>query len=237
MVENQGRRAAKDSPQSAMHFVHRSAEAIRAGSAGLSQYRAERKALIFWARARGLLLHHTFIEQFEFIGEGAEDRVYWDRFISNRAVKSTLQNRFGFSTQREDLSATPVEYLNRLARQNHLFGDDISILGVFVTDDESHVEIVTSQPWIDVHEERPNPRQDEIDVYMGEFGFESMSYNLDTPLYYNRELDLVAADAHDRNVLRDRRGDLCAIDLVIGRPSPSMRVNFDKFYEDPRRPF
>jgi hypothetical protein len=234
MDEKESRSAAEDSPQSAARFVRRGAQAIRARSAGISQYRAERLALIDWAARRGPLLEFGYIEQYQYV-EGAEHRVYRDDSQGNLAFKATIQNRFGYSTQREDLGASPLDYLRRLSAQNWIFGDDIRLVGVFRSDE--HIEIVTSQPWISVHPLRPNPSQDEIDVYMGEFGFQSMSFNLDTPLYFNRFLNLVAADAHDRNVLRDSEGNLVAIDLVIGRPSPRMVERFAEFFSDPQNPF
>lgn len=235
MDEKESRRAAEDSPQSAARFVRRGAQTIRARSAGISQYRAERRALIDWAVRRGKLLEFGYIEQFRYVGEGAEHRVYRDDSKGNLAFKATIQNRFGYSTQREDLGASPLEYLRRLAAQNWIFGDDIRMVGIFGS--EEHIEVVSSQPWISVHPSRPNPSQDEIDVYMGDFGFQSMSFNLDTPLYFNRFLNLVAADAHDRNVLRDMANNLVAIDLVIGRPSPRMVKQFAAFFSDPQNPF
>jgi|GEM_PF-1336788 len=240
MVEKESRRAANNSPQSAANFVRRSAQAIRARTEGISQYRAERLALVEWAHTVGRALDHTYIEQFKFVGEGAEHRVYRDDTIENLAIKATLSNRFGYSTFREDLGASPLDYLRRLGAQNAIFGDDMRLIGVFYSGDAEcpeHIEIVTSQPWISVHPELPNPTQEEIDIYMGGFGFQSTSFNLDTPIYYSEKLGLVAADAHDRNVLRDHAGNLVAIDLLIGPPSQRMLKEFQSFREDPLNPF
>lgn len=123
----------------------------------------------------------------------------------------------------------------RLEWQNHIFGDDIRLVGVAYEDDQ--MELVHSQPWINVHEIRPNPFKEEIDEYMGRFGFVSSSLNLDTPLYYSRVHGLVAGDAHDRNILRDSEGNLAAIDLVIGPPGPSILAHIEEFLNGPTLPF
>ncbi|CAN5766458.1 hypothetical protein BH09VER1_BH09VER1_45550 [soil metagenome] len=170
---------AQDSPATAASVLRRSAQAIRKSAKGLGQHRAEYLALIDWAKSSDLILPFEYIEQFSFIGDGAEHRVYKDDAQQKLAIKATHANRFGYSTEFEGW-ATPIEYLRRLAAQNSIFGDDLKIIGVIYS--EGHVEIVTSQPWISVHKTLPNPRQDEIDIYMGDFGFQALSFDLDTPL-------------------------------------------------------
>jgi hypothetical protein len=164
--------------------------------------------------------------------------VYKDGAAEQLAIKATHANRFGYSTEREGEWASPVEYLKRLAWQNHFFGDDIRIVGV-ACDDEEQIEIITSQPWVSVDVKRPNPTKAEIDEYMGRAGFVSTSLDLDTPIYYIREgsIRLIAADAHDRNILRDLHGNLIAIDLVIGPPSPERQARINDFLEGPLLPF
>jgi hypothetical protein len=238
MDQETRRGAAKNSPHAAARFVRRGAEAIRAGSAGISQYRAEYQALIHWADAGGVLVPFRYIEQFAFIGDGAEHRVYKDDrtdLFRAYAIKTTHTNKFGYSTRDEGRWASPVEYLKRLAWQNFFFGDDIRIIGV--AHEDGQLEVITSQPWIDVHPTKPNPSQDEIDVYMGQSGFLSTSMDLDTPIYFNPGFNLIAADAHDRNVLRDHSGVLCAIDLVIGPPSRTMKERMEHFFKSPDLPF
>lgn len=233
--QGESRRTAPDSPKSAARFVRGSASSIRASSQGISQYRAEYLSLIEWARNHGCLIPFTHIERFDFVGEGAEHRVYKDNKDEKLAIKATLPNKFGYSTTAEGQWATPIEYLKRLAWQNRIFGDDIRIVGVAYEDDQ--MEVVTSQPWISAHEIRPNPFKEEIDVYMGEFSFISTSFDLDTPMYYSPAWKLIAADAHDRNIIRDCNEMLSAIDLVIGPPSPNMRIKIDEFFNGPLLPF
>lgn len=155
--------------------------------------------------------------------------------MSRFAIKATLPNKFGHSTLHEGRSASPLEYLKRLGWQNLIFGDDIRIVGVAYEDGQ--LELVTSQPWINANEFRPNPTQDEIDQYMERFLFRSTSHDLDTPLYYSKAYGLIAGDAHDRNIIRDVDGHLSAIDLVIGPPSDEMKKQMDAFLNGPEFPF
>jgi hypothetical protein len=187
-----------------------------------------------WAQQEGKLLPFSFIERFAFIGDGAEHRVYKDE-VEGFAVKATHPNRFGYSTFDEGRWASPADYLTRLAWQNLLFGDDIRVVGIAFEDDQ--MELITAQPWIDVHPIRPNPFKEEIDRYMEQVGFFRTSHDLDTPLYYQPTLRIIAADAHDRNVLRDSKGRLAAIDLVIGTPGPEIKERIDDFRFGPRLPF
>jgi hypothetical protein len=234
MAQEASRRPAADTPKSAARFLRRSAQAIRARSAGIGQRRAEYLALVEWAQVNERLLRFDFIEQFSFIGDGAEHRVY-KSVADKRAIKATHPNKFGYSTLNEGCWATPIEYLMRLAWQNFIFGDDIRLIGVAYEEDQ--MEVVHSQPWIDVHNIRPNPFKEEIDEYMGRFGFVTSSLDLDTPLYYSPAHGLLAGDAHDRNILRDNSGNLSAIDLVIGRPGPSILDRIEEFLTGPTLPF
>jgi hypothetical protein len=235
MAQKAGRRAAEDSPKSAARFVRRGARAILESGERLSQYRAEYRSLIHWATAHKRLLSFDYIEQFSFVGDGAEHRVYKDDGQFRKfAIKATHPNKFGYSTLSEGGWASPVEYLKRLGWQNLIFGDDVRIIGIAY--DEEQMEVVTSQPWIDTHEFRPNPTHEEIEVYMGKFGFVSTSIDRDTPLYYSAAHGLVAGDAHDRNVVRDFAGNLVAIDLVIGPPGEALWRKIDEFLNGPQLP-
>ncbi|MBV9657432.1 MAG: hypothetical protein JO295_04915, partial [Verrucomicrobia bacterium] len=130
-------------------------------------------------------------------------------------------NRFGYSVFAEGRWATPLEYLNRLRWHNLIFGDSIRILGI-ACDEENQIEVVTSQPWISPHEIRPRPFPEEIANYFAGFGFRRVVLNPDAPLFYSEQMRLLAADAHDANVIRDHNGELAAIDVVIGRPGPEL---------------
>ncbi len=110
----------------------------------------------------------SHVEQFARVAEGAEHCVFHDP-VRAVAVKATHVNRFGHSAFGEGVPATLLEYLDRLAMQNLLFGDDIRIEGVAF--DEGQMEIITTQPWIVAHPDAPTASQPEIDAYFAEFGF------------------------------------------------------------------
>jgi hypothetical protein len=215
MPEETRRRLAEDSPESAADFVRRSEAAMRASGEGVGSQRAQRTALIDWARGLGKIVPFSYVEQFVRVSEGAEHVVFHDP-ERGRAVKATHVNRFGHSVTAEGKSASPLEYLERLALQNTLFGDDIRIEGVAC--DEAQMEIVTTQPWIVASHQHPSPSQTEIDAYFSNLGFCKAELVADVPLFYHRELGILVADAHDRNILRNESGELVPIDLVIGRP-------------------
>ena len=171
-----------------------------------------------WAALNGKRIPFAYVEQFTPIGSGAEHRVYHDQ-ARGLAVKATHTNRFGHSTFGEGAQATPTEYLRRLAWCNLLFGDEYTIIGI-AFDEEQQIEIVCSQPWIVSHPIRPVPFDHEIDLYFQGFGFLRSPLNPDAPVFYHLGFDLIVADAHDTNILRDAEGHLAAIDVVVGPPGP-----------------
>lgn len=214
-----------DSPQSAGNFISRSAEAIRARGKGVSQYRAEYQALIQWAGLRNALLPFDYTNRYKVIGSGAEHRVYYDESRS-LAIKATHTNRFGYSTLQEGKGASPLEYLSRLRFQNLIFGDDIKIVGV--SHEDGQLELVTSQPWITADRKNPTPTKIETDEYFAAFGFASISDDPTLAIYYGERFDLVVADAHNQNILRDKDGNLSVIDVVIGAPGRQLNKLIEK---------
>lgn len=225
MAQKRSERPASNAPGSAASYVRRSASAIRASAARIGKRitprRAEFLALSQWAKVNNAVLSFEFIEQFKYVGSGAEHRVYHDE-RDNVAIKATQANRFGHSLAAAGASALPSEYLRRLALCNLIFGDQFKILGVAL-DPEEQVEIVCSQPWIEPHPIRPTPFNTEINSYFGRFQFYRLPSLPDSPMFYNSQMDLLVADAHDTNILRDPEGKFAAIDVVIGVPGPALR--------------
>jgi hypothetical protein len=223
MAKERVRGSKTDAPSSAARYVRRGAEAICSYRARIGKpisiSRAERHILRHWARLTGKKIGFDFVEQFTPIGSGAEHLVYHDQ-RRNLAIKATHVNAFGHSVFAPGCAATPSEYLRRLGWSNILFGDDFRIMGV-VFDDQQQMQVVVSQPWIDAHEIRSVPFEDEINAYFQRFGFRRLAYP-DAPLFYHDGLELLVGDAHDTNVLRDTNEELAAIDVVIGRPGPDV---------------
>ena len=229
MAEGPSPRPKTYSPRSTANHVRGGAAAIRtrAGRVGdrISVYRSEVLALFEWATLTGALLSFDFIEAFKYVGSGAEHRVYHNQ-EHKVAIKATHANQFGHSTYGPGVRATPVEYLERLAWCNALFGDTFRIIGI-ARDEEEQVEIVSSQTWISAHPIRSVPLQTEINEYFGQFAFSRIPGAPDAPMFYNSDLKLLVADAHDTNILRDEKGRLNAIDVVIGAVGPSLQKEFN----------
>ncbi len=225
MAEKTSERPAGNAPWSAARYVRRGAQAIRESRArvggSVTIRRAEFLALSEWATVNDALLPFRFIEQFKYVGSGAEHRVYHDE-NHNVAIKATHTNRFGHSVHAANSPALPSEYLRRLAWCNLLFGDQFTILGVAL-DEEDQIEVICSQPWIEAHPIRSVPFNTEINSYFGRFGFYRLPSLPDAPMFYNSELRLLVADAHDTNILRASDGDFAAIDVVVGIPGAALR--------------
>jgi len=69
--------------------------------------------------------------------------------------------------------------------------------------------------------------QTEINEYFGQFAFNRIPGAPDAPMFYNADLKLLVADAHDTNILRDEKGRLNAIDVVVGAVGPSLQKEFN----------
>jgi hypothetical protein len=194
-------------------------------------HRSEYRALIEWAERRQKLLSFAYIEQFKPVSEGAEHVVYHDPARAV-AVKATHPNRFGHSADGERLAATPLEYLRRLGWSNALFGDAIRIEGIAY--DGEQMEVVTTQPWIAAHPISPRPSREDIDWYFANIKFDKAPVTEEAPVYFNRQIGVVIVDAHDRNVLRDERGALSPIDVVVGRPGLNLKRAIDALLGGPQ---
>lgn len=119
-----------------------------------------------------------------------------------------------------------LEYLDRWALSNHLFSDDVEIVGTIGKG--SRIQIVISQKWI----AEDNPGRDiteaEIDLF-----FESRHFarfiSDGAVAYYNQDLGIVACDAHVGNFLRSKNR-LVPIDVILGTPTEAMSASIaEKF--------
>ena len=221
-MHSQTRRGdAESPPQSALEFLRGSVGAVPAGGGSRrSQFEREVEALRLWSAEADRCLSSDFCKGLKPVASGAEHEVFFDE-AGQLAVKLTRDGRFGHSLAGEGLSALPSEYLRRLAYHNELFGDRISIRGVFSS--EGTVQLVSLQPWIKLDAEHPVPDQDDVDDYFQNIGF-IRSVHATVPVYYHAELDLAVLDAHPQNILRDERGCLVPIDVVVGTPGKAVRA-------------
>ncbi len=220
MDERKSREAASGSLVSAARYVRRSAQAVlESGEQYVNRLQAERDALRHWARCNDKELTSGYCGQYHPIGAGAEHRVFFD-VAQGLAIKATHPNRFGWSVEYEGANATPFEYLRRLIYQNWFFGDRINLVGVVTGDD--HLEVITSQPWITGMETHPEATEEQIVSYFADLGFVPTRLFPSRSGFYNKEVDIVAADAHPRNILVSEFGQILPIDVVMGRPGPRL---------------
>jgi Serine/Threonine/Tyrosine Kinase found in polyvalent proteins len=217
------RRTSPDSPKSAASFVRRSIASSRACGAARG-YRFQLAALSRWAHNCRRVVGPDYFTDLKPVAARGEHSVFQslDRKL---AVKVTHPGKFGYSLHAEGLGATPLEYLERLEWQNHIFGDDIKLIGV--TGEESLMGIVTSQPWISEPEFTPPPTECEIAEYLTSLRFRRFEVNPGVSMHFHRRYGIVVADLHVGNVLRSK-GKLVPIDVVIGKPGPELRAKIWK---------
>ncbi|MFH1499164.1 MAG: hypothetical protein ABII82_15220 [Verrucomicrobiota bacterium] len=170
-----------------------------------------------WFGAQGLCVPKSALGgEVGFVGSGAEHETYFDS-VGRVAVKVTHDGRFGHCLREEGAVARPVDYLQRLAWHNELFGDDIVLHGLLL--ESAGIRLVTSQAWIVSHPAKLSPTQAEIDEFLAEFGYRRSQAYPDGFIYFNAEAGMVIGDAQPANLLLDREGVIRPIDLVIAEPA------------------
>jgi len=152
----------------ALENTRRGAEAIRRG-AGLfaaTRLAAEIAALRLWAESSG------GYRNFEDLTRppdafGFEHEVWFQKSGSEnpRVLKATYANSFGVMPDGSE--ATPIGYLERPQLQNHVFGDDIELVGV-MEPSFALIRIITSQQAI---QGRP-AEIEEIEIFFSQRGFQ-----------------------------------------------------------------
>jgi hypothetical protein len=219
------REAAGDSPAAAAAFVRTRCEASREDRTPPGKRISQREALIDWATQSGLQVETFSTEGLEPIRGGAEHSVFYDR-QADIVIKLTHAGSFGWSTKGEGIRATPLEYLDRLEWQNHVFSDDIRI--VAVVGDPRILRVVMSQPYIYEDENAPDITLNEIDQFFASRHLNKVWVNPDAPWFFNADLGIIIGDANPGNFVRDVNGEIVPIDLVIGRPGAELR---DKIWQ------
>jgi hypothetical protein len=117
----------------------------------------------------------------------------------------------------------PSEYVQRLHRQNSLFGDDTKILGVIIAEDA--IQFVSSQAFC----RGGHPQQSEVETSLKNNGFVQIppkhiqnAYLCDY-CYYRESDNLLFVDAKGSNFIKDDIGFIRPIDVVCQRPDKPLR--------------
>lgn len=201
------------------------------GSGLAREIRADREveSLLTWADARGILSSRSRAPQ-------PDDLTGGEHFVEinedfELVFKSTHPGKFGFGADVEMVhprgrnsrpritaglvDATPDEYLFRLAKQNELFGDKVRVMGAVKY--PQGVSILTTQPFY----KGTRTEQPEIDRWFEFQGWKMIPEK--DGAFYDGEKDLLIMDALPRNVLTLEDGSLKPFDVVIVRPSQSLK--------------
>jgi hypothetical protein len=167
----------------------------------------QQEALASWATERGRWIERKSI-RLRSESPGVEHEIIFDP-ERQRFIKITQRGNYGHvgSCQwgkLELVQAKPLEYLDRLALSDSMFGDGTRVLGV--VSNESGVRIVTAQPLV----VGKKPSQEDVIEWMRSLGFAAAGQKT----YWNATEGLAIFDAHPGNVLRIPDGRLCPIDII-----------------------
>ncbi len=166
----------------------------------------EQKALAFWARDNGLLLHNgSFTAKWKAGGSAGE--------TENQTYLEPETQRW---IKRNDLSyhGTYLDFFYRVKLHNRYFPEAPLTLDGFVVDDDQFgtkmLKPVFSQPHVS---SEAGATPEEVEAHMTGLGFHKILGTQHD--YINPETGVRVEDLHDENVLVDERGDLFVIDPVI----------------------
>ena len=158
-----------------------------------------------------------------------EHRLWLDD-ASGRVIKLTLPGRTGRTVrlvspppntdQLHQLvrltSATPLEYLDRLALHNELFGDDVRVLGV-LCDSRNLLSIVISQVFLC----GTRPTDAHVRTFMHAAGFRQLGAE---PAFYRPHDRVAAFDAHTANFVRTQDETVPFDVITLRADAPLARV-------------
>jgi len=210
----------------------RSIRPAESESSGLArEIRSDREAESFaaWTDERGIFSTRSRSPQSDEL-TGGEHFVEINEDLG-LVFKSTHPGKFGFGADVEMIhpkgrnarpritaglvDATSDEYLFRLAKQNELFGDQIQIVGAVRY--RQGVSALTTQPFY----KGSRTDQPRINGWFEDLGWKKLPEK--DGAFYHQEKDLLIMDALPRNVLTLDDGKLMPFDVVIVRPSGSLK--------------
>lgn len=184
----------------------------RGGLFAENRFLAECEALRDHAVAEGLCSDFPLIDTTP-DARGYEHEVWLPELppeTPQRVLKATYTDEFGHLPH--GISASPIQYLERLDYQNLIFHDDIRLEGITLMGscDFFSMRVVTSQPFVNG---RPGS-QDEIEDFFVSQGFRHIRMKRRNG-WYRDEDGLLCSDTHGGNLLRSDDGQLIAIDVPV----------------------
>ena len=172
--------------EAALRVLRESESPDRRGVAGARGLRDEQDRLAEWARLQGCLIPDGTLEALPVLSNRTSEHEVRLRSEDGRVVKRTWPGFYGQvpewrGGEVDRVSATPAQYLARQRLQNDVFGSDIRLEGVNISDGPSMVigesggqpAFVVSQAFIDAADDRfPPPSETQIDAFLRDHGFE-----------------------------------------------------------------
>jgi len=224
-------RAAQSDLEAAAALLARGAGA-GPGIGSLASAAGQEDQLRQWAEENGRLIAESDWSRHTLICGGTAEHEVRFNAAANRAFKKTHAGTFGFIPRREgdvwrQVTATPLEYLNRCLLQNRFFDDDIRLEGVLVSSGPSliigqpagGVSLVISQPWLRAADPKnPHPDEAEIDECMRHLGFEPLPNSFFG--WRHAGSGVVVLDAKADNFIRTEAG-VAPIDLQMAPEAAS----------------
>jgi hypothetical protein len=212
LIHNPSGSVASSSLESAQSYV---AECTKSGCEGNErgkEFSIAFGCIVEWAQAQKLIIQSAqcLYLQRPTDAHGQEHEAWFDE-SDNRWFKVTYPNQFGLAWGKRG-SATPCAYLTRLVLQNRYFGDDIHLVSLIEV--KKKLRVLTSQP----HIAGENASADEIQGWFSKYGFINFRTDDGCSAWYKASVNLLVADAHEGNVIRDRNDVLVPIDLNIIHP-------------------
>ncbi|MBI5772398.1 MAG: hypothetical protein HZA89_01475 [Verrucomicrobia bacterium] len=183
--------------------------------------------LVEWAQRCGLILPDSFFTGLQQHPATTAEHEVFHRPSDNRAIKRSYPGTFGVTpdAKGQQMAATPLFYLHRLAAMNRVFNADLRLEGVafgqpFIIGQQGlQPSVVISQPWIRAEDPvNPHPTEQEIGQFMDSLGFEPLPNSY---FGWHRPTDnVIVVDARADNFIKSAEG-VVPIDLVIEqRQSP-----------------
>ena len=183
---------------------------------------SEIRNLEIWASDQALLIPDTEFNDFNLVSNSTSEHQVFLRVSDSRIIKRTLAGVFGQipcvgENKLSRKNANPSEYLKRMALQLAVFGGDISLEGVTISDKPSMVigqpsgqpSLVISQKW---YEKDGSATNEAIHDFLVREGFRSVP---ESYFGWYRPIDrVVIVDAKADNFIKTDAG-LVPIDLQM----------------------
>ena len=212
--------------RAAARFIRGGESADRPGAQGAERREREQGRGAEWALAQGRLIHERDLDAITLLSNSTSEHEVRYPSADGRVVKKTWPGFYGQipvwrSGRIEREPALPSQYLDRQALQNEVFGSDLRLEGVTISERPSMIigersgqpSFVVSQRFIEAADPRfPKPNEAQLAAFLEAHGFQPLPRS-----YFGwlRALDgIVVLDARADNFILSAEG-VIPIDLQM----------------------